>query len=38
MIVEVDGGQHSENASDRVRDQILTAAAIASCGFGIRMF
>ena len=26
LMVEVDGGQHSENARDRARDQILTRA------------
>jgi very-short-patch-repair endonuclease len=26
LIIEVDGGQHAENARDRVRDDALTAA------------
>jgi very-short-patch-repair endonuclease len=25
LIIEVDGGQHAENARDRVRDDVLTA-------------
>jgi len=33
LIIEVDGGQHSENAKDRVRDEILKAAGYRALRF-----
>src|SRR5689334_16798375 len=33
LIIEVDGGQHADNANDRVRDGVLAAA-----GYGVLRF
>ena len=33
LVIEVDGGQHAENARDRARDELLQAA-----GYGILRF
>ena len=35
LIIEVDGGQHSDNPHDIRRDAFLAATAIKFCDFGI---